>query len=73
MDVTDGVADGVADGATADGARGTERAAGGPGALGAAALCPVSVTASAIAVPATASTPAPVAAPDRKLISSIRA
>ena len=41
--------------------------------LGAAALWPPSATASVIATPAAASTPAETAAPDRKLISSIRA
>jgi hypothetical protein len=63
----------VADGVTDGGADGAERAgAVGPVALVAAALCPVSVTASAIAVPTAASAPAPAAAPDRKLISSMR-
>jgi hypothetical protein len=66
-DGVDGV-DGVTD------AEGAERAgAVGPGALIAAALCPVSVSASAIAIPTAASAPAPAAAPDRKLISSMRA
>jgi hypothetical protein len=68
--VDDEVVDGVTDGGT-----GAAERAGvvGPGSLVAAALCPVSVTASAIATPTAASAPAPVAAPDRKLISSMRA
>jgi hypothetical protein len=41
--------------------------------LVAAALCPLSATASATPTPATASAPPPTAAPERKLISSIRA
>jgi hypothetical protein len=41
--------------------------------LGAAALWPPNATASVIATPAAASTPAETAAPDRKLISSMRA
>jgi hypothetical protein len=46
-----------------------------PGAcpLVAAALCPPSATASATPTPATASAPPPTAAPERKLMSSIRA
>jgi hypothetical protein len=68
-DGVDELTDGVTDGRT----EGAERAgAVGPGSLVAAALCPVSVTASAIAIPTAASAPAPAAAPDRKLISSIR-
>jgi hypothetical protein len=71
--VDDGV-DGVTDAEPACRTEGAERAGvAGPGTLVAAALCPVSVTASAIAVPTTASAPAPAAAPERKLISSIRA
>ena len=72
--VGDGATEGVTEGVTADGAEsaGAERAVG-PGALVAAALWPVNVTASAVAVPAAASVPAPTAAPDRKLISSMRA
>jgi hypothetical protein len=71
--VDDGVTDG-ASGVTDGGTEGVERAgAVGPGVVVAAALCPVSVTASAIAVPTAASAPAPAAAPDRKLISSMRA
>jgi hypothetical protein len=67
-----GVGDVETDGATVD-AAGFERAgAAGPDVGAAAALCPVSVTASAIAVPATASVPTPAAAPERKLISSMR-
>jgi hypothetical protein len=67
-----GVGDVETDGATVD-AAGFERArAAGPDVGVAAALCPVSVTASAIAVPATASVPTPAAAPDRKLICSMR-
>jgi len=71
-----GVDDGVFGfvGLTAGRTEGAERTvAAGLGALVAAALCPVSVTASAIAVPATTSAPAPAAAPDWKLISSMRA
>jgi hypothetical protein len=72
-----GVGDGVTEGVTAGGADGAEgvgaERAVGPGALVAAALWPVNVTVSAIAVPAAASVPAPTAAPDRKLISSMRA
>jgi hypothetical protein len=65
-DWDDGITDGGTEGAECAGAVG-------PGTLVAAALCPVSVTASAITVPTAASAPAPVAAPDRKLISSMRA
>ncbi len=68
--LTDGeaVAEAVAD------AAGAERAGAlGPATLTAAALWPVSVTSSAIAVAVTARPPAPTATPDRKLISSIRA
>ncbi len=71
-DETTGTGDVDADGATAD-AVGIDRVgAAGPDVGVAAALWPVSVTASAIAVPATASVPTPAAAPDRKLISSMR-
>jgi hypothetical protein len=48
-------------------------AASGDGALVAAALCPLSATASAMTAPAAASAPPVTTAPDRKLISSIRA
>jgi len=55
-------------------ARVVERAAGlGAGALVASALWPPSTTASAIATPTAASAPASTAAPERKLISSMRA
>jgi hypothetical protein len=47
--------------------------AAGRDALGAAPLWPPSATANVIATPAAASTPAETAAPDRKLISSMRA
>jgi len=51
-----------------------ERAAGlSAGALVASALWPPSTTASVIATPTAASTPASTAAPERKLISSMRA
>ena len=60
----------AAAGRTGDGG-GIERATA-PG-LGAAALWPPSATASVIATPAAASTPAETAAPDRKLIASRRA
>lgn len=69
-----GVVDGVTDGEAVADAAGAERAGAlGPAALIAAALCPVSVTSSAIPVTATARPPAPTATPDRKLISSMRA
>lgn len=69
-----GVADGVADGAPVADTTGAERAGAlGPAALTAAALCPVSVTSSVIAVAVAARPPAPTATPDRKLISSMRA
>jgi hypothetical protein len=48
-------------------------AASGDGVPVAAALCPVSMTASAMTAPATASATPVTAAPDRKLMSSIRA
>jgi hypothetical protein len=41
--------------------------------LAAASLCPLSATARAIDAPTTASAPAETAAPERKLISSMRA
>jgi hypothetical protein len=67
-----GVDDGVTDGEAVADAGGAERAGAlGPGALIAPALCPVRTTASAIAVPVTASAPAPKTAPDRKLVSSM--
>ena len=67
-----GAADGAAGSMADDG--GVERAtAAGRDALGAAPLWPPSATASVIATPAAASTPAEAAAPDRKLISSMRA
>jgi hypothetical protein len=63
---------GAADGEAAADAGEAERAGAlGPGALIAAALFPVRMTASAIAVPVTASAPAPKTAPDRKLVSSM--
>jgi hypothetical protein len=66
-------ADGEAAGSTGD-SGGVERAtAAGRGGLGAAALWPPSTTASVIATPAAMETPAKTAAPDRKLISSMRA
>jgi hypothetical protein len=69
-----GAADGVTDGdAVADTAGAERTGALGPAALIAAALCPVSVTSSVIAVTVTARPPAPTATPDRKLISSMRA
>ena len=69
-----GVDDGVTDGEAVADAGGAERA----GALGRAALiaaapCPVRTNDSAIAVPVTASAPAPKTMPNRKLVSSIRA
>ena len=67
------MADGAAAGNMADGG-GVERATpAGRDALGVAPLWPPSATASVIATPAAASTPAEAAAPDRKLISSMRA
>jgi hypothetical protein len=48
-------------------------AASGGGAPVAAVLCPVSMTASAMTAPTTASAAPVTAAPDRKLMSSIRA
>jgi hypothetical protein len=51
----------------------TRAAASGDGVPVAAALCPVSMTTSAMTTPTTASAPPPTAAPDRKLMSSIRA
>ena len=72
----EGTAGGVADGGAAGGAEdgGVERAAPGPGpgALVSAALWPPSITASVIATPTAASTAANMAAPERKLISSMR-
>jgi len=69
-----GVADGVTDGEAVADAGGTEPAGAlGPGALIAAAPCPDRMTASAIADPVTAAAPAPKTAPDRKLVSSMRA
>jgi hypothetical protein len=65
------VADGKAAGRTEDDAD-VEPATAGRGALVAATLWPPSATASPIATPA-ARTPATTAAPDRKLISSMRA
>ena len=67
-----GVDDGVTDGEAVADAGGAERAGAlGSGALIAAALFPVRMTTSAIAVPVTASAPAPKTAPDRKLVSSM--
>jgi hypothetical protein len=66
------VADGKAAGRTEDDAD-VEPATAGRGALVAATLWPPSATASPIATPAAARTPATTAAPDRKLISSMRA
>ncbi len=67
------VADGGTAGRAGDGG-GVERAmAAGLDALVAAALWPPSATASVIATPATARTPATTTAPDRKLTSSMRA
>jgi hypothetical protein len=75
-DVT-GVARAVADGKAAEGAGdggGVERATvAGLDAPVAAAPWPPSATASVIATPATTRTPARTTAPDRKLISSMRA
>ena len=69
-----GVDDGVTDGEAVADAGGPERGSAlGPGALVAAAPFPVRMTASAIAVPVTAAAPAPNTAPDRKLVSSMRA
>jgi len=70
----EGTAGGVTDGEAAGGAGagGPERAAPGPGALVSAALWPPSITASVIATPTAASTAAAMAAPERKLISSMR-
>ena len=67
-----GVDDGITDGEAVADAGGAERALG-LGALIAAAPCPVRTTVSAIAVPVTAAAPAPNTAPDRKLVSSMRA
>ena len=67
------VADGEAVGTTGDGGGAGRATAAGRGALGAAALWPPSTTASVIATPAATGTPAKTAAPDRKLISSMRA
>jgi hypothetical protein len=70
------VVEGTADvaGAGAEDAGPARRAAtSGDGGPVAAALCPVSMTASAMTAPTTASTAPPTAAPDRKLMSSIRA
>jgi hypothetical protein len=64
--VTDGEA--VADAGWAERAGALE-----PAALIVVAPCPVRMTASAIAVPLTAAAPAPKTAPDRKLVSSMRA
>jgi hypothetical protein len=73
--VDDGVTDGeaVAD-AGGDDAGWVERAGVlEPAAMIVVAPCPLRMTASAIAVPLTAAAPAPKTAPDRKLVSSIRA
>jgi hypothetical protein len=56
-----------------DGGAAERAAAPGPGAPGAAAPWPPGTTASMTAIPAAASTPTETAAPDRKLISSMRA
>ncbi len=70
------VADGRAPGTTGDGG-GVERATAAGldvlDALDAAVLWPPSATVSVIATPAAPRTPATAAAPDRKLISSMRA
>jgi hypothetical protein len=67
------VADGRAPGTTGDGG-GVERAtAAGLDVLVAAVLWPPSATANVIATPAAPRTPATATAPDRKLISSMRA
>jgi hypothetical protein len=69
-----GVDDGITDGEALADAGGAERVGAlGLGALIAAAPCPVRTTVSAIAVPVTAAAPAPNTAPDRKLVSSMRA
>ena len=68
-----GVGDGVTVGEAVADADGAENAGVlGPAALVAAAPCPDRMTASAIADPVTATAPAPKAAPDRKLVSSMR-
>jgi hypothetical protein len=70
----DGEAGTVAEAAAADDEGATERTpALGPDAFAEAALCPPSVTISAIMSPAAANTPITAKAPDRKLISSMRA
>jgi hypothetical protein len=79
--VTDRLADGEAAGrvADADGEAGADDGAAepapppGPAGLAAASLCPLSETARAITAPTAASAPAETAAPERKLISSMRA
>ena len=69
-----GLPDDAAGEAAGDAGDGAGRAAGpGPDALVASALWPPSTTASVIATPTAASTPASTAAPERKLISSMRA
>ena len=69
-----GVDDGVTDGEAVADAGGVELAGAlEPAALIVVAPCPLRMTASAIAVPLTAAAPAPKTAPDRKLVSSIRA
>jgi len=70
------VADGRAAGSTGDGGgdeRATMAAVAGLDTLVAAALWPPSTTASVIAIPTATRTPPTTAAPDRKLISSMRA
>ena len=66
------VADGKAAGSTGDGGGVERAAAAGLTVLIALAPWPPSVTASVIATPAAARTPATTAVPDRKLISSRR-
>ena len=67
------MADGEAAGTTGDDGGAGRATAAGRDALGAAALWPPSATASVIATPAATGTPVKTAAPDRKLISSMRA
>ena len=81
--LSDGRAEGEAEAGAQDGGAAERAAAPGPGALvagtlgagapGSFGLGPPGTTASVIATPAAASTPADTAAPDRKLISSMRA
>ena len=67
------VGDGEAVGTTGDGGGAGRATAAGRGALGTAALWPPSTTARVIATAAARGIPAKTAAPDRKLISSMRA